>query len=143
MFEQIKSGDSGISLDTPTICLIIGWVPFIIAWGHYNTAFTEWLVQAYFITGMLFINYPRHYERKSLGKAWFRKAILLAFVLPHPAILSLMWFIDVAAKSKWREAATMMSVCAVTFVLDGVVLLKIVKFFRPASDVADTEEEVE
>jgi magnesium-transporting ATPase (P-type) len=111
--------------------LFLGWVPFVIALGHYNTAFTEWLVQAYFITFSVFINYPRWYEKRNLRKSWFWKAMLLVALVPHPAILAVMWFVDVSTKTKWHATASMLAICAMAGVLDFVMLNKIVDHFRP------------
>jgi len=135
MFENINR-DDGIELDAASICFVLGWLPFVIAWGEYNTAFTEWLVQTYFITVMVFINYPRQYERKNLRRMWFWKAMLLVALVPHPVILAGMWFVDVSTKTKWHEAATMLSVCAVASILEFVVLNKIVNYFRPLDKLA-------
>lgn len=142
MFEQIKNGDDGISLDAPTVCFVLAWIPFIIAWAYYNTVLSEWLVQTYFITIMLFINYPRQYARKSLSKAWFRKAMILSFVVMHPAILSLMWFVDVSTKTQWHASRTMLSICAVSFILEATLLLRIVKAFQPVAENASGSAKV-
>ncbi len=141
MFEQIKSGDDGISFDAPTICFALGWLPFIIAWAVYNTAFTEWLVQTYFITIMVFINYPRWYERKNLAKAWFWKGMSVAFIAIHPVILSLMWLADLSTKSQWHDSATMTSICAITGILEFAILDRILNFFRPAREIAHGSHE--
>ncbi len=132
MFEQLNS-DNGITLDAATIFFILGWLPFIIAWGEYNTVLTEWLLQCYFVTIMVFINYPRHYERKNLRKLWFWKAMLVGLAVLHPAILAGMWFVDVSTKTKWHEGGTVLAVCAVALVVEFSFLYKIIKFFRPAN----------
>jgi hypothetical protein len=137
MFEQTENGNDGISVDAATICFVLGWLPFIIVWGIYNTAFTEWLVQTYFITVMILINYPRRYERKNFSKRWFWKAMLLVAVVVHPAVLTAMWFVDVSTKTRWHESATVLSICAVTVILEFVILHGILRFFRPASDIAE------
>ena len=139
MFEKINS-DNGIELDAASICFVFGWIPFVIAWGYYNTAFTEWLVQTYFITVMVFINYPRQYQRKNLRKMWFWKAIMLGALVLHPVVLAGMWFVDVSTKTKWHEATTMLSVCAVAGILEFVVLNKIVKYFRTGDKLADASD---
>jgi len=139
MFENINDND-GIELDAVNICLLLGWVPFVIAWGLYNTAFTEWLVQTYFLTAMVFINYPRWYEKKNLGRSWFWKAMLLVAVVLHPAILAGMWLVDVSTKTKWHEAATMLSVCAVAGILEFPLLNKIVDYLRPVDKLADASD---
>jgi len=137
MFESIN-GNDGIELDVVNICLFLGWVPFVIAWGQYNTAFTEWLVQAYFITFSVFINYLRWYEKRNLRKSWFWKAMLLVALVPHPAILAGMWMVDVSTKTKWHAAATMLLICALAVVLEFMILDKIVDHFRPAESAKES-----
>jgi len=139
MFENIN-GNDGIELDALNICLLLGWVPFVIAWGHYNTAFTEWLVQTYFVTVMVFVNYPRWYEKRNLRRFWFWKAMLLVAVVLHPAILVAMWVVDVSTKTKWHEAATMLSVCAVAGIVEFPLLNKIVDYLRPVDKLADVSD---
>jgi magnesium-transporting ATPase (P-type) len=137
MFENISNNDD-LELDAVNICLFLGWVPFVIAWGQYNTAFTEWLVQTYFITFSVFINYPRWYEKKNLKKLWFWKAMLFVGLVPHPAILAGMWIVDVSTKTKWHAAATMLAICTVAVVLEFVILNKILDHFRPAENANES-----
>jgi hypothetical protein len=136
MFENINDND-GIEFDAVNICLFLGWVPFVIAHGHYNTAFTEWLVQAYFLTFMVFINYPRWYEKRNLNKAWLWKALAVTALVLHPAILTGMWLVDVWTKTQWHDAATMLSVCAAGVILEGPILNKIFNYFRPVDKLID------
>ena len=131
MFECIDTDDNGIRLDAATICFVLGWLPFIIAWGEYNTAFTEWLVQVYFLTVFVFINYPRQYQKKNLMRVWFWKAMLVVALVVHPAILAGMWFVDVWEKTKWHEATTMLGICAFASVAEFAILGKIISLFRP------------
>jgi len=134
MFEPITDDATGIKLDTATICFILGWAPFIIAWAEYNTAFTEWLVQAYFLTVFIFVVYPRKYQRKNLKGPWFWKAMLMVALVLHPAILAAMWFVDIWEKTKWHEATTMLTIILVALVIEALLLYKIVGFFRPQGD---------
>jgi magnesium-transporting ATPase (P-type) len=137
MFENIN-GNDGLELDAVNICLFLGCVPFVIAWGHYNTAFTEWLFQTYFNTFMIFINYPRWYEKRNLRKPWFWKAMLLVALVLHPAILAGMWFVDVSTKTNWHDAATMLAIGAIAVVLELVILNKIVDHFRPHENASES-----
>ena len=137
MFENIN-GNDGLELDAVNICLFLGCVPFVIAWGHYNTAFTEWLFQTYFNTFMIFINYPRWYEKRNLRKPWFWKAMLLVALVLHPAILVGMWFVDVSTKTKWHDSATMLAIGAIACVLELVILNKIVDHFRPPENASES-----
>jgi magnesium-transporting ATPase (P-type) len=139
MFENIND-NHGIELDAVNICLLLGWIPFVIPWGLYNTAFTEWLVQTYFLTAMVFINYPRWYEKKNLGKSWFWKAMLFVAVVLHPAILAGMWLVDVSTRTKWHQAATMLSVCAVAGIVELPLLNRILDYFRPVEKLADAPD---
>lgn len=137
MFEYINKDDDGITLDAATICFVLGWVPFIIAWLVYNTAFTEWLVQVYFLTVFVFINYPRHYQKKNLKRMWFWKAMLIVAFVVHPAILAGMWYVDLWEKTQWHEATTMLSICALASVLEFVILDRIISHFQPAGEVVE------
>jgi hypothetical protein len=134
MFESIKTDETGIKLDAATICFILGWLPFIVAWGEYNTAFTEWLVQTYFLTVFIFIVYPRIYERKNLKRLWFWKAMLLVAFVVHPTILTAMWFVDLWEKTKWHEATTMLTIIIIASAFETPLLYKIVDFFRSAQE---------
>ena len=136
MFEKINEND-GLELDAVNICWFLGCVPFVIAWGHYNTAFTEWLFQTYFNTFMIFINYPRWYEKRNLRKPWFWKAMLLAAVVLHPMILAVMWLVDVSTKTEWHDTATVLAVGALAVVLELVILNRVVSYFRPVDELAD------
>jgi hypothetical protein len=133
MFEQIE-GDDGIELDAATICFCLGWAPFVIAWVKYNTVFTEWLVQAYFMTVMVLINYPRVYERKNLRKRWFWKAMLCVAILLHPLVLAAMWFGDALSKTKWHDAATMLVSLSAAIIIEFAILGKVVSHFRPVNE---------
>jgi peptidoglycan/LPS O-acetylase OafA/YrhL len=139
MFEKINDND-GLELDAVNICLFLGRVPFVIAWGHYNTASTEWLFQTYFNTFMIFINYPRWYEKRNFRKLWFWKAMLLAAVVLHPTILAGMWFVDVSTKTEWHDTATVLSVGAVAGVLEVVILNRFFNYFRPVDKLADVSD---
>jgi peptidoglycan/LPS O-acetylase OafA/YrhL len=139
MFEKINDND-GLELDAVNICLFLGCVPFVIAWGHYNTAFTEWLFQTYFNTFMIFINYPRWYEKKNLRRSWFWRAMALVAVTLHPAILAGMWFVDVSTKTEWHDTATVLAVGAVAVVVELVIFNKIVNYFRPGDELADVSD---
>jgi len=134
MFESIRTDDNGIRPDAVTICLIVAWLPFIVAWGKYNTAFTGWLVQAYLLTVFMFIVYPRKYERRNLRRLWFWKAMLVVAFPVHPVILAAMWFIDVWEKTEWHEATTMLIIMVVASMIEAPLLYKIVDFFRPANE---------
>ena len=132
MFDYIKSEDDGSQLDAETIWFILGWLPFILAWGKYNTVFTEWLVQIYCRTGLGCIVYPRPYERKNIKRLWFWKAMMVVAFLLHPAIPACMWFVDIWEKTKWHEATTMVTMGLVALVIESSFVYKIVDFFRPA-----------
>jgi hypothetical protein len=137
MFDYLKANDDGIRLDAVMICFCLGCVPLVIAWGQYNTAFTEWLLQTYFMSFMVFIDYPRRYQRRNLRRAWFWKAMLLAAIVLHPAILAGMWFVDVSTKTKWHDTATIVSICVMASILEFAVLAKIVSYFRPKEEAPD------
>ncbi len=134
MFESIRSDGTGITLDAATICFILGWLPFIVAWAVYNTAFTEWLVQVYFLTVFVFIVYPRKYERKNLKRLWFWKAMLVVALVLHPAIVVAVWFLDIWEKTKWHEATTMLIMIIAASVVEFPLLDKIVNCFRPVGE---------
>ena len=132
MFEDINGNDNDeFKFDAVNICLLVGWAPFVIAWGEYNSAFTEWLVQAYFLTFMVFINFPRWYEKRNLNKSWFWRALALTFGVVHPVILAGMLLVDVWTKTEWHEGATVLSICAVGAILELAVFNKILNYFRP------------
>ncbi len=131
MFERITDDETGIKLDAATICFVLGWAPFIVAWAEYNTAFTEWLVQAYFLTVFIFVVYPRRYERNNLKRPWFWKAMLVVALVVHPVILAAIWLVDIWEKTKWHEATTMLTVTLVALAIEAPLLYKIVGSFRP------------
>jgi hypothetical protein len=137
MFESISDNDD-LELDAVNICLFLGCVPFVIAWGHYNTVFTEWLFQTYFNSFMIFINYPRWYEKRNLRKLWFWKAMLLVALLLHPAILAGMWFVDVSTKTEWHDSASALSVAAVAIVLELLILNRIFDYLRPGDEANES-----
>ena len=139
MFEDIDRNDE-LEVDAINVCLFLGWVPFVIAWAHYNTAFTEWLVQTYFITFSVFINYPRWYEKRNLRKLWFWKAMVLVGLVLHPAILAAMWVVDASTKTQWHAAATMIFICTMAIILEFSILGKIFGYFRPVDKLADAPD---
>ena len=134
MFESIEPDDDGIGLNVATVCFVLGWLPFIIAWGKYNTAFTEWLVQTYFLTVFVLIVYPGQSERKNLKRLWLWKAMLVVALVLHPAILAALWFVDKWEKTKWHEARTMLTLILLAAVIEFPLLYKIVDFFRPPGE---------
>jgi hypothetical protein len=136
MFDYIKKVDDEIEFNVPTVCFVVGWLPFIIAWGEYNTAFTEFLVQAYFLTIFLFVVYPRKYERRNVRRLWFWKAILVVAFPLHPAILAAMWLFDVWTKTQWHAARTVTTIIILASMIEVPLVQKIVNFFRPANDTS-------
>jgi cyanate permease len=134
MFEFINDDDDGIGLNAPTICFVLGWLPFIIAWAEYNTVLTEWLVQVYFLTILIFIVYPTKYARKNVRQRWFWKAMLAVALVLHPVILVGMWFVDAWEKTKWHEATTMLSTALAALIVEALLLYKIVAFLSPVGE---------
>jgi hypothetical protein len=131
MFELLDDDDDGIGFNVPTICFALGWLPFIIAWGKYNTVLTEWLVQVYLLTAVIFVIYPWQYERKNLKQRWFLKAMVVVALTLHPAILVSVWFVDAWEKTRWHEVTTMEAIELAAMVVEGPLLYKIIGFFRP------------
>ena len=138
MFESIETDDDGIKFNVATVCFVLGWLPFVIAWGEYNTAFTEWLVQTYFLTVFALIVYPRQSERKNFKRLWLWKAMLVVALVLHPAILAALWFVDKWEKTKWHEARTMLTLILLAAVIEFPLLYKIVDFFRPPGESRST-----
>jgi peptidoglycan/LPS O-acetylase OafA/YrhL len=134
MFESIEPDDDGIKFNVATVCFVLGWLPFVITWGQYNTAFTEWLVQTYFLTVFVLIVYPRQFERKNLKRLWLWKAMLVVALVLHPAILAALSFVDKWEKTKWHEARTMLTLILLAGVIEFPLLYKIVDFFRPPGE---------
>jgi hypothetical protein len=75
--------------------------------------------------------YPLKFEQSSVRKRWFWKWMLLGGIALHPLILGAMWFVDVATKSGWHAAATMLTICAGGTAFEGIVLSGIINHFRP------------
>jgi hypothetical protein len=140
MFDYIKRDDDEIEFNAPTICFIVGWLPFIIAWVEYNTAFTEFLVQAYFLTIFLFVVYPRKFERGNIRQVWFWKAMSVVALSVHPAILAAMYLFDVWTKTQWHAAKTMTTIVILASVIEFPLAQKIVNFFRPANETSLKDE---
>jgi hypothetical protein len=134
MFGYISPDNRGIDLDAPAICFVVGWTPFLIAWVEYNTAFTEFLVQAYFLTIFLFVVYPRKYERRNIKQLWFWKAMLVGAFPLHSVTLAAMWLFDVWDKPKWGSGRTVLGIVVVAVMIEGPLVSKIVNFFRPENE---------
>jgi len=139
MFEN-SDRDDELELDAVEICLFLGCIPFVIAWGHYNTVFTEWLFQTYFNSYLVFVSYPRQYQRRNLRRLWFWKAMVLVALVLHPAVLAAMWFIDASTKTKWHASATVIFIATMAMIVEFVALNKIVKYFRPVDEIADVSD---
>ena len=67
MFED-STGHDEVEFDAVTICFWIEWIPFVVAWGHYNNASSEWASHAYCSTYLIYIYYPLKYEKPSVRK---------------------------------------------------------------------------
>jgi len=141
MFDYIKTEDDGIELNAATICFVVGWLPFILAWLEYNTAFTQWLVQAYFLTIFLFVVYPIKYERRNVRRPWLWKAMLVVAFPIHPAILAAMWLFDLWTKTQWHAARTMLAIVLAAGMIEFPLVYKIVNFFRPANETPPKSED--
>jgi hypothetical protein len=121
MFEYINPTRNRIA-----IIFYCGLVPVGLFWILRESALAAFLLQVYVISAGVFLFYPFTIRRQNVKQWWFWKRMLLGAAVPHPLVLTGLWYVDSKYPVLVTGTGTVFFIAFVIGVIEVIVVGEIV-----------------
>jgi hypothetical protein len=119
------------SSDTNSIVIYCGAGVLALIWIIYPLPLVGFVIEAYFLTCVIFVTNPFEFRKQDLKKAWFWRTMLGAGAVIHLPVLVGLWFLDTTYPALLSGILPMFLVTVIILVPEIVIFDQIVRRFKP------------